>query len=304
VTKSTTHPSDHTGSPLGYGLVLLAGTFWSCGGILLREIEVANEWQILFYRSITLVVTLLAFLVVRHGGAVVKTIRLTGRYGVIGGTFLSLTFIAFIFSITHTTVANTLFLLSSGPFMAAVLGRVFLGEQVRRATWMALIGAIIGIAVMVGEGIAIGGLFGDLMALGTAFGFACFTVALRRGRAVEMSPAVCLAGIFCAFSSGIIAISLGHGLAVPVSDLMLSVIYGGAIGVGLNMYTIGSRHLPSAELILLSLSEVVLGPMWVWLGVGEVPSKLTIVGGCIVLASIVGLALHGMRRRPEPIGVV
>ncbi|NIQ39372.1 MAG: EamA family transporter [Proteobacteria bacterium] len=304
VTEPSTHPDSHGASPLGYGLVLLAGTFWSFGGILVREIEVANEWQILFYRSVTLVAILFVFFGVRNRGAIIKTFRAAGAVGVIAGLCLALTFISFIFSLTHTTVANTLFLLSSGPFMAALLGRIILGEKVQRATLVAMMGAVLGILVMVWEGVATGGLFGDLTALISALGFAVFTVALRRRRTVDMFPAVCWAGIFCTLFTGVLGIFSDHGLAIPVGDVLLSVIYGGAIGCGLTIYTIGSRSVPSAELILLSLTEVVLGPIWVWLGIGEVPSGMTLVGGAIVLGAITGQAVVGMRRRPPPIGVV
>lgn len=292
-------------SPRDHALVLLAGVFWSVGGIIVRQIETASEWQIVFYRSVTLVITLLALLGVRNGGAVIRTFRAAGATGIVAGLCLATSFISFIFSLTHTTVANTLFLLSCAPFMAALLGWILLGEKVRRTTWVAMIGGVFGIGVMVGEGIATGGLFGDLTALGSALGFAGFTVALRRGRAVEMLPAVCLAGVFSALLTGIMAISIGYGLAISAHDLLFCVIYGVVgLGCGMIIYTIGSRHLPAAELTLLSLTEVVLGPIWVWLGVGEVPSNMTLLGGAIVLAAITGQALSGIRRRHPPIGVV
>lgn len=292
-------------SPRGYGLVLLAGGFWSFGGLIVRQIEAANEWQFVFYRSLALVATLLVLVAARNRTTVVATFRATGLTGIVAGLSLAGSFITFIFSLTHTTVANTLFLLSSSPFMAAVLGRIVLGEKVRRATWVVMIGAILGIAVMVGEGATTGSLFGNVMALGSALGFAGFTVALRRGRAVEMLPAVCLSGVFAAALTAAIASGVGYGLVIPRHDVVLCLIYGGVIlGGGLSIYTVGSRHVPAAELTLLSLTEVVLGPIWVWLGIGEVPSAMTLLGGAIVLASIVGLALHGMRPRHPPIGVV
>jgi len=289
----------------GYGLVLLAGVFWSFGGMIVRQIEAANEWQILFYRSGALAATLLVFLAARNRGAVVATFRAVGSTGVIAGLCSACTFITFIFSLTHTTVANALFLASSAPFMAAVLGRILLGERVRRSMGVAMIGALLGIAIMVGEGETAGGLFGDLMALGTALGFAGFTVALRRGRTVEMFPAVCLAGVFALIITGAMVIRTGHSFVISAHDLVLCLLYGGVlVGCGLMMYTRGSRHLPAAELTLLSLIDVVLGPIWVWLGIGEVPSPMTLLGGGIVLASIVGLAVMGIRKRYPPIGVV
>jgi drug/metabolite transporter (DMT)-like permease len=292
-------------SPLGYGLVLLAGTLWSFGGLIVRQIETANEWQIIFYRSCGVVGTLLILLAIRNRGAVLATFRAAGVIGIIAGLCIAGSFVSFIFSLTHTTVANALFLASSSPFMAAVLGRIILGERVRRPTWVAMVVAVLGIAIMMGQGTAVGDLFGNFMALTAALGFAGFTVALRWGRAVEMFPAVCLAGVFSLIVTGVMAIHGGHGLTISAHDLLLCLIYGSVVvACGLMMYTRGSRHLPAAELTVLSLTEVVLGPVWVWIGVGEVPSGMTLVGGAIVLASIAGLAMIGMRKRPPPIGVV
>jgi len=208
------------------------------------------------------------------------------------------------YSLTHTTVANTLFLLSSSPFMTALLGRIILLERVHRTTLVAMFAALIGITIMVWEGAATGGLFGNLTALGAALGFAGFTVALRRGRTVEMLPAACLGGLFGTLFTGLMAIPVGFGLVIPENDLLLALIYGVMMSSGLIVYTKGSRHVPAAEMVLLSLSEVVLGPTWVWLGIGEVPSGMTLLGGAIVLTAIVGQALIGMWRQPQPIGMV
>ena len=178
-----------------------------------------------------------------------------------------------------------------------------LGEAVSRVTWIAMLGASVGVAVMIGEGIAESDLFGDLAALGAALGFAGFSVALRRGRGVDMIPAVLFAGIISGITSAAVAYVLGTGLEVPLRDIGLSFIYGGVgIGGGLLLYTLGSRHVPAAELVLLSLTEVILGPIWVWLAFAETPSRLTLLGGAILLASIAWLTIHGARRaRPAPI---
>ncbi len=158
---------------------------------------------------------------------------------------------------------------------------------------------------MVGEGIVVGTLFGNLAGLGAALGFSGFTVALRRGKAVDMLPAVCLAGAFASIASGMMILLVAQTFVVSMHDLSLCVVLGVVqIGFGLIIYTMGSRHVPAAELALLSLTEVILGPIWVWIGVGEVPSVLTLVGGTIVLAAVAGRAILAVRRRPAPMGVV
>ncbi len=286
-------------------LVLVAGAGMSLGGLFVRSIESADEWQILFWRSIGLAVALLTLIAFRSRGRVGAAFREAGRPALIAGTCLAAGFVCFIFSMTHTTVANTLFLLSAGPFIAAIMARLLLGEVVGRTTWIAMAVAALGVAVMVGDGVVAGDPFGDLTALGAAVGFAGYAVALRRGRGADMMPATCLAGLIGATASGMAIALGGTGYAVSTPDLALCLTYGAvAIAGSLVIYTIGSRSVSAAELMLLALTEVVLGPVWVWLAFAEVPSLATLLGGAILLLAIAGQALSGMRRRPPPIGVV
>jgi len=300
MTHTLTHFRPDSVPLRAYGLVLLAGGLWSLGGIIVREIEVATQWQLLFYRSVALAVTLFGFLAARRRGHVMRTFQAAGGAGIVAGMCLAASFICFIFSITHTTVANTLFLLSSAPFLSAALGRILLGERIRSSMWAIMSVAFIGIALMVWESLGAGHLFGDLTGLGAALGFSGFTVALRRGKTVEMLPAICIAGTFGALVAGAIALPLENGLVIPWHDVLLCVLYGGAVlGLGLIMYTAGSRYVAAAELTLLSLTEVVLGPIWVWLSIGEVPGGMTLLGGMILLGAITGLAIHGSQKGNE-----
>ncbi|UCH00306.1 MAG: DMT family transporter [Deltaproteobacteria bacterium] len=284
---------------------MLSGLFFSIGGVLVRLIETASELQIVFYRSVVLVVTMLAFMAARNKVSIPVGFRAVGATGVVGALCLALTFIGFITSLKHTTVANTLLLMSTASFMAAILSWIVLGERVSRGTWVAMIAATLGVAAMVSEGVAVGGLYGDLWALGAALAFACYTVALRRGKMIDMMPSVCLAGVFSALISGVIATAVEGSLTISGHDLFLCVILGAAqLSCGLIIFTFGSRHVPAAELILLALTEVVLAPIWVWLVVGEVPSRITFIGGGILLAAVTGQALSGMHRPRTPIGVV
>ncbi len=287
-------------------LVVLAGLLMSIGGIGVRLIESADAWQILFYRSLALIATLLVVLGIRNRGALLGTFRAAGAPAVVAGLCLSFAFCGFIFSLGYTTVANTLFVLAAAPFLAAVLGLLVLGEAVRRATWLAMATALAGIGVMVWEGFAGGNPLGNLTALVAAFGFAGFTVALRWGKTRDMRPAVCWAALFTLGVAGLMIVLGGTGdFAISAWDLGLCVVMGAVqVGAGLLVYTAGSRHLPAAELALLALTEVVLGPIWVWLGIGETPSPATLLGGAIVFGAIAGNALSGLRRWRPPIGAV
>ena len=193
-------------------------------------------------------------------------------------------------------------LFATAPFMAAVLGWIVLREPVRAATWIAIAVAIGGIAIMVADKSGSVALKGSLAALGSALGFAVFTVALRWGRTGEMLPSVFLSGLFA------IVITFGicryAGLSLVLSPADGSIAMGMGIfqvGAGLILYTLGSRSLPAAELALLSLAEVLLGPLWVWLFLGETASLNTLIGGVVLLAAIAGNAVTGKRRKPPPI---
>jgi drug/metabolite transporter (DMT)-like permease len=297
----------------GVALVALAGVFWSIGGILMRWIEAADAWQIIFYRSLALALTLTLIVALRHRGRLLGAFADSGWNGVLAGACLSGGFMGFILALSHTTVANAVFMLGATPFVAAVLGWWWLGESVRRATWLAMVLASAGVATMVANGIAIGTALGNFLALGTALCFATFSVLLRRGREQDMLPCVAYAGIVAFLVSGLLLTAgLGGaegaglaGLAVGAGDLLLCLVMGSVqVGTGLTIYTLGARHVPAAELTLLSLTELALAPIWVWLAVGEVPTALTLAGGGIVMAAIAYQALSGARRRRTPAGLV
>jgi drug/metabolite transporter (DMT)-like permease len=302
--------AESAGYARGLGLVALAGVFWSLGGILVRWIEAASAWQIIFYRSLALVLTLLAIIALRHRGRVGRAFVAAGWSGVVAGACLTGGFIGFILALHHTTVANTLFVLGAAPLFAALLGRWLLGEAVRRATWLAIALASSGITVMVGGGLVLGTLAGNLFALGASLSFALFSVLLRRGRESDMLPCVCYAGAISALVAALVVAGPPEPaspplLAIGARDLALCVAMGVvALGLGLTCFTIGARHVPAVEMTLLSMTELVLGPLWVWLGVGEVPSGYTLVGGGIVLAAISYQALSGAGRRRTPPGIV
>jgi len=286
----------------GVLLVLMAGVFWSSMGLGVRLIEQANVWQILFYRSIALAAFLFFIIGVRSGFRPLRAIRSAGIAGAIGGFGLVFAFAGGIYAIQTTTVANAMFLFASAPFLAAVAGRIVLREAVRRATWIAMLFAIAGIAVMVLNGLAAGRLAGNLSALLSATGFAVFTIALRWGRLEDMLPAVFLAGIFALVISALVCGVHGYGFSLPRNDILIAAGMGVfQVGMGLVVYTIGSRVVPAGELALLSMTEVLLGPLWVWIFVGETVSLYTLLGGAILMAAIAGNAISGLRRKPVPV---
>jgi drug/metabolite transporter (DMT)-like permease len=192
-------------------------------------------------------------------------------------------------------------LFAAAPFFTAVLGWVILRENVRKATWIAIAVALAGVSITVSGGMSLGYLNGNLAALLSALGFAVFTIALRWRRLDDMMPTVFLAGVFAIAVSGIVCYSAGYKLNLPFNDILISLSMGVfQVGAGLALYTMGSKAVPAAELALLSTTEVVLGPLWVWIVFGETVDWYTLVGGAILLTAIAGNALSGLRRKPIP----
>ncbi len=287
----------------GVALVLSAGVCWSLMGLLVRLTEQATVWQILFYRSLSLAVFLFIVITVRSRGRVWRLLCEGGLPIVFGGYALMLAFSGSIMALKNTTVANAMFLFAAAPFMSAVLGRLILKEHVRLATWIAMTIALCGIALMVTEALSFGRLLGNAAALASALGFALLTIVLRWGGTQDMFPALFLGALYTTLLSAAACWATGEGLAVPVTDIFLAAVMGiGLIGTGMMIFTVGSKSVPAAELSLLAMSEVLLGPIWVWWLLGERAGLMTLIGGGILLVAIAGNALSGIRRRPLPVG--
>lgn len=264
MTASVSTPPSTKSKQLGVIFVFTAGVLWSTVGLGIRLIEDATVWQILLYRSVSMSLFLYVVIRLRSGESPFAQLRRVGFPAVVAGFSLVAAYSGGIFAIQATSVANAMLLFATAPFFAAVLGWIVLREPVRLATWIAIAVAVGGIAIMVADKSGSIALIGSLAALGSSFGFAVFTVALRWGRTGEMLPSVFLSGLFAIA----ITLSICAYLDLP---LLLSPRDGGIamgmgvfqVGAGLILYTLGSRTLPAAELALLSLAEVLLGPFWV-----------------------------------------
>lgn len=282
----------------GVALVLAAGSLWSLMGLGLRQIEAATVWQILFWRSVGMVPVLLAFIWWRSNGRPLQAIRQIGLAGAIGGFGLVFAFAGAIYAIQTTTIANAVFLFTASPFVAAVLGWIVLGERVKPWTWAAIGLAVFGMYLMVREGLAIGALAGNIAALLSAAGFGAFSVCLRWGKVGQMLPVSMLGGVFSVIVAGAILITRGEPIIVSGWDMGVSLMIGAAIlALGMVMFTLGSKVIPAAELTLLSLIEVLLAPVWVFLFLGETASPGTFVGGGVLLAAVCLNAIMGAHKQ-------
>ena len=276
----------------GAALILLAGLVWSTQGLFLRLIVEAESWPVLAWRSLGLVLALLAYIAYIFKGRVWGAITSVERSGVLGALSLVLAFGGAIYGMQATSVANAVVLFSASPFFAALIGWALLGEKVAPATWAAIALATIGIAVMVGGQIDMRAFWGNVAALLSALGFGAFSVALRAGHANLRAdtghfPIVLLAGVFSAIAGVILAQALGQDLRPPARDIGLALFMGAVtLAGGMILYTFGTRIVPAATATLLSQVEVILGPFWVWLFLGEAFSRATAIGGAIVMGAL------------------
>ena len=278
-----------------FGLVCVfaATLFTSLGGILLRWVESASGWQILFYRSASFVLVLLGFLALRHRGNLAVAFVAVGRPGLVVALCLGISFATYLLAMLETTVANVVFILSTAPFFAAALAWILLREPVRPAFWLSLAATLVGLAFMLGGGAVTGSLAGSLLALVSCVGFCGALVAMRERRTVDMLPAACLAGVV----TMLISATQVESFVLLRHDLVIAIVFGVVqLGFQFILMTEGSRYVPAAELALISRLSVVLAPLWVWIGVDEVPNRLTLIGGAIVLTSVVAYSATGLRR--------
>lgn len=263
--------------------LVASGFFLSTSGIALRIIEQADGWQILFYRSLALSVTILLILVFQKGSRVFDEFRGLEWNDCLLAVFLGTGFVAYVFALLYNTVANALFIFSCAPFVAGFLGWILLGERVATRTWFAIGAAMAGLTVMVGSELAVSRYLGTLIALWIPIAYAASIIVIRSSKRENMLAALCLAGLV---SGGLSAIFVTD-YALTLQDLIISLYLGVfQAGVGFTLVVLGTRYIPAAQVGLLAMVEPVLAPIWVWMGVGEVPGLATIVGGAIIFLAI------------------
>ena len=281
------------GYRLGLAYMFVATLFTSIAGIVLRLVEEADGWQVLFYRSAALVITLVPFIAWRYGGGAGRAFRAIGRTGIFVAFSLAAAFSLFILALFETTVANVVFTVGLAPFFAALFAWVVMREALAPGTGVAILLSFAGIGLMFGDGLARGTLLGNALALGCCLSYSAALVAMRKGQHVDMIPAVCLAGVLTA----VVAAVAAPGLEISRRDLGLAASLGVVqLGFQYMLITVAIRCVPAAEIALIGRMSVVLSPIWVWLGVGEVPSRLTLAGGCVIFLAIAGHDVLALRR--------
>lgn len=258
----------------------LAAVAWSTAGVLQREMHIGLGTQVAG-RAFFAFIALAVFVLAGHRRELVTSVRRSG-WAMLGvGVSTAIASAAFIVALNYTSVAHVLFLQASSPILAALLGRIILGEAVSTRAWVAMLVALAGVGVMVGApgGDGLVNLLSVLMALA----FAVSIIITRSHRHISMAPAACLAQVLIL----VFAVPFAHPGSIDARNLVLLILLGaGQIGLGLALLSIGARLIPAAEIATITLLEVVLGPLWVWMAVSERPSTATLIGGAIVCVGV------------------
>jgi drug/metabolite transporter (DMT)-like permease len=285
------------------GILLMVGATlcWSIAGLLTRNSSIANGWEVTFWRSFYTAAFLAAVLLVSHGRGAIAQIRAVGVHGAISGALFAVMFTCFMLALTRTSTANTLVLTSTSPFYAALLGWLFLHERIPLRTWVAMPCAFAGIYLMFADSVETGGFAGNLIALLVPLAFGVNIVVIRRtGHHIDLLPTVMLGGLISAvvtlpFALPFTANSFDHLLMLGLGVVQL--------GIGCVLMTRAARYLRATEIGLLSLLETILGPLWTWIGVGETPANMTLIGGGIVIGALLANELAGLWLDRKPVTV-
>jgi drug/metabolite transporter (DMT)-like permease len=267
-------------------LVFMGAVCLSFGGLIVKSFEGANLWQILFWRQTFFAIIVALYLVITYKKNFFKSFYNSGLSGFIGGIFLGIGFAAYVFSMYTTTVANTNFIITTETIFLAVFGYFFLKEKIDLITFIAIILGMSGVLLIVGSSLSIQTseqFIGNIVAFIMPISFAILVIVIRKYPNVDMVPAQFIAGVFAAIIGYVIA----GKLSISLHDLFLASLAGFfQIGFGFIFITIGSQTTPSAVVGVLMLTEAVFGPIWAWLFINEIPPSSVLLGGGIIIFSI------------------
>jgi len=278
----------------GLWLVASAAVCWSTGGLITRLVG-TDPWTTIFWRSVFCSAVLGIALAIAYRGRLARLVLDTGWPGVLMAACFATASTSFIMALSLTSVANTLIIQSLSPFIAGLGGWLCLGERVQRKTWAAMAVALLGTIVMLWGSHGAGSRLGDLLALVTATSFAGATLVVRWRRSVPMPAAAALAAAL----AGLVAFGRADPASARAFDLGLLAVFGGAqLGGGLLLFTAGARLIPVAEASLIAVLESVLGPVWVWLAIGEHPGVASLIGGAVILSALIAHTAADLARAP------
>ena len=267
-------------------LVFLGAVCLSFGGLIVKSFEGANLWQILFWRQFFFSLIVALYLLFTYKKNFFKSFYVSGLPGFVGGLILALGFVAYVFSMYTTTVANANFIITTETIFLALFGYFFLKEKINLITFISIILGMSGVLIILGSSLSIQSseqFLGNIVAFIMPISFAVLVIVIRKYPNVDMVPAQFTAGIVAA----IIGFFIAGQLSISIHDLFLALLAGFfQIGFGFILITVGSQTTPAAIVGVMMLTESVFGPLWAWLFINEVPPTAVVIGGSIIIFSI------------------
>ncbi|MGD9018724.1 MAG: EamA family transporter [Desulfuromonadales bacterium] len=251
---------------------------------LLVRLVRCDVWTLLFWRCLLTGCMQSVFLAITYRRQFLQTFHNVGRTGILSACIVAAGSLMFVNSLKQTTAANTLIILAASPLISSLLSRIFLREKIARRTWVAIATCFGGILLIFSGSLTSGLLLGDLLALGASFMWGSNLVVIRSGKSVNMIPANLLGNLL------VVPAALAAGarpLEIAGPDIWLLLLLGGVVlPVSFTMITLGPRYLPAPEVSLILLVETILGPIWVWLALGEVPHGTTLFAGVLIVGTL------------------
>ena len=268
----------------GYILLLFGGFCLSWGGLIVRSFETSNTWDILLLRSSFFFLGVTTFLILTYKKKAADIIIKAGLPGFLGGFVMSFSFIAFVFAMINTSVANVVFIISTQTMFLALFGFVYLREKVSIISFLSIILAMSGILVMIGDSISSGTFFGNIVALTIPISFSILIMIIRKNPKLDLIPAIWFASLFSVLYSLIMVDSFNFSN----HDIFMGFLLGvPQLTFGFICITIGSRTTRAVTVGLLMLSETIFAPIWVWLFLNEIPPSSVFIGGTIIIFAII-----------------
>ena len=268
----------------GYILILLGGFCLSWGGFIVRSFETSNPWEILLLRSFFFFLWISTFLFLIYKKNVLQSVKRAGPPALLGGFVMSFSFIAFVFAMMNTSVANVVFIISTQTMFLAIFAYFYLKEKVSLIGFISIVLAMSGITIMIGDSITSGTVFGNLVALTIPISFSLLVMIIRKNSNLDLVPAIWYASVF----SFIYAIVMVESFSFTSHDILMGFFLGvPQLGFGFICITIGSKTTRSVTIGLLMLTETIFAPIWVWLFINEIPPTSVFIGGFIIILAIV-----------------
>jgi len=282
---------------LAFSTLAGAATLASFNGVFIRALGDMTDWQIVFWRHLLVGLMLCVGLAGFYKSGFVSAFRKIGRQGIFGAIAFGLSLVFLTMALHTSPVADVMFTLAAIPILTALMAWVALRERIEKVTWIAMIGAVIGIALMVVGHLTGGSMQGVGLSVGCAVTVSIFAVILRWGRDLNMIPMFAVGSLIAA------AIALPFSFSGPSmsgGNIAILFLWGGLVSpIYYSLFVVASRHIRAGELMLVVPLETILAVLLAWLVLSEIPSAHSLLGGILVIVAVSGMAIYRIYEQPR-----